>query len=369
MTRSNHLWPDPDPEVEWEVWSEDTFDRETPPMREARGKGLVNGVKALWIRYLLETVRPEGFEGFTRFHLRRPPATSILINGPWEGAVRLRNWIFGTKTRSHRDHLRAADRPLFEAISQIHTQLLRQESTSEPILTMAAEASDRREFSTRLEDMARSWGIALDQESLREAPSLEGLEELEDPKIREIPSYTAPGVKKRRKRRVLPVSWQKRVRIVDLRLLLAIALLLFGLFFLAIAGRHYRLNCTRIESNLVECVHYGRWLGIITYKEKPVEGLWRARVGQICNSDGCVSFPELETAGGPVKLYDGSSGSSDPETIIVEKINAYLGDPGAHELEITIDIDLVNLILPLALILGSFVLFGVWLLNLNRQRK
>jgi hypothetical protein len=180
MTRSNHLWPDPAPEIRWEVWSEDTFDREARPTQDAGGKGLVDGVKALWIRFLLETVRPEGREGFTRFYLRRDSPVGFPIKGPWDGAVHLRNWIFGTKTRAYRGRLEAADRQLLEAITHIHAQLLLQERSSEPILTMAAEAADRRDFTARLEEMASPWGIILDQTTLRKVRSLKTLVEFKD---------------------------------------------------------------------------------------------------------------------------------------------------------------------------------------------
>ena len=369
MTRSNHLWPDPAPEVEWEIWDEDTFDRETPQMRDAKGKGLVAGIKALWLRFLLETVRPNGQEGFTRFYFRPQSPIGAPIKGPWEGAVRLRSWIFGTKSWGYRGRLEAADRQLLEAISHIYAQLLLQERSSEPILTLAAEAADRRDFTVKLEEMARPWGIVLDQATLKKARSLNRLVTFEERKKPKIQPYQVIPVKRNRKGRLLPASWKKSLRSVDLRLFLAIGLLIFGLFFLAIAGRQYSLKCTRIESNLVDCVHTGNWLGLITFKRNPVEGLWRARVGQVCNSDGCVSFPTLDTAEGPVKLYDGSSGKSAPQTKIAEQINAYLGDPEAQKFEIVVDFSIEDLLLPAAFILGGFISIASWIIYFLRKPK
>lgn len=369
MTHSNHLWLDPAPEVEWEVWSEDTFDREARPTRDTRGKGLLDGLKALWIRFLLETVRPKGRQSFTRFYLRRPPAAAVRIQGPWDGAVSLRSWIFGMKTRAYRGRLDVADRQLLEAIIHIHAQLLRQERSSEPILTMAAEAADRREFTTSLEEMAKPWGVILDQATLEKARSLNPLAEFEDGKVREGPKSPAPRVKRNRKRRSLPASGKTSPRFVDYRLVGAVVFLIAGLFFLVIFGRSYSLNCTRIESNQVDCIRHSSWLGLITFSRKSVDGLWRARVGQICDSNGCVAFPELDTAEGSVKLHDGSSGDSAPETRIVEQINTYLGDPGAQKLEIVIDISVSQLLVPAALILGGVVAFSMWVINLLHNRK
>ena len=52
--------PDPAPEAEWQVWYQDTFDRECPPSVDVRGRGLVSGLTELWARHLFETVRPGG---------------------------------------------------------------------------------------------------------------------------------------------------------------------------------------------------------------------------------------------------------------------------------------------------------------------
>jgi len=74
----------------------------------------------------------------------------------------------------------------------------------------------------------------------------------------------------------------------------------------------------------------------------------------------------LETAEDPVKFSDGSSSNSTQEIIIVEKINTFLGDPSAQELEVVVDIRLSKLILPLAMILGGLILFGMWIIKLLR---
>src|SRR5688500_10510710 len=84
----------PTPDLEWEVWYVDTFDRECPPSCELRGRGVARGLLELWARHLFETVRPDGGRGFSTFYLKAPGGR-IEVDGPWEGAVRLREWIFG----------------------------------------------------------------------------------------------------------------------------------------------------------------------------------------------------------------------------------------------------------------------------------
>ena len=53
----------------WQVWYQDTFDRETPRWVEAAGEGLENGLCELWRRHISETILADGGKGFTRFNL------------------------------------------------------------------------------------------------------------------------------------------------------------------------------------------------------------------------------------------------------------------------------------------------------------
>lgn len=92
---------DPAPEAEWEVWYQDTFDRECPRQIEIAGLGLVNGLIELWARHLYETVQANGQKGFSRFNLWwKQKGQSIQVIGEWEGLIQLREWIFGGKQQS-----------------------------------------------------------------------------------------------------------------------------------------------------------------------------------------------------------------------------------------------------------------------------
>ena len=92
---------------EWQVWYQDTFDRETPRKIDVAGVGLIDGLVELWTRHLYETVRTNGGRGFSRFNLWCVQAgSSIVVDGDWNGQVHLRSWIFGStqrKPRSNKD--------------------------------------------------------------------------------------------------------------------------------------------------------------------------------------------------------------------------------------------------------------------------
>jgi len=154
MKRSKGLSRDPLPEAVWEVWYRDTFDLECPPSVDVRGRGLATGLTELWARHLFETVRPNGSDGFSRFHLRWEGRRAIAIEGDWQGATRLRQWVFGRKTHSRKGYIKEGDARLLEQIVITHARLLLASQTEEQILAAAASAADRQDFEARLLDLS-----------------------------------------------------------------------------------------------------------------------------------------------------------------------------------------------------------------------
>jgi hypothetical protein len=140
---------DPAPDTSWEVWYRDTFDRECPPHCDVRGRGLVRGLMELWARHLLETVRRDAGVGFSRFQLRSEERGTD-IDGPWEGAVRLRRWVFGDKEYSVKGYVAEAEASLLETIAVAHAVLYLSGHTSEPILAAALASADRQQFENKL---------------------------------------------------------------------------------------------------------------------------------------------------------------------------------------------------------------------------
>lgn len=361
MNPSNHLWPDPATDIQWEVWSDDTFDHEAPQTMDTRGQGLLDGLTALWIRFLLETVSHEGNQGFTRFYLRRPPAAAINIKGSSEGAKRLRYWVFGTKKREIRNYLMVADRWLLEIVIHIHAKLLAQEQSSESILKIAAEADDQQGFETRMDELARSFGINVNQGTRNKARQLQPLVYSEKREKKQVAIQKKKGHGRKASQRGILGN-------VDYQLLGSAVFLVLGLIFLFIFGRGFTLSCERLESNLASCTHEQNLMGLIGIGKQPVEGLRRARVGQVCDRDGCSMFPELENSSDAIRLESGSSDLS-PNQEIVDRINAYLEDTAVRDLELVVTFRPARLIIPLALILGGIGFFCAWAFKRLRKPK
>jgi hypothetical protein len=147
-------------EEEWEVWYRDTFDRECPPSIDVRGRGLASGLLELWARYLFETVRPGGTQGFSRFHLRWGQAGFVNIQGSWEGAIRLRAWVFGESKHTSKGYVKEGDVRLLTRVAIVHARLIQANRSEEKILDVAAQARDRADFEKRLASLEanlREW--------------------------------------------------------------------------------------------------------------------------------------------------------------------------------------------------------------------
>ena len=132
-------------ETEWEIWYQDTFDRECPRQVEIAGQGLLEGLIELWTRHLFETVQANGWKGFSRFNLWwKQERKSIEIVGEWEGLVRLRGWVYGGQRQTGRGYVEKVDKELLNKVAAAHENHILSGETSEEILA-AAKASGRRE--------------------------------------------------------------------------------------------------------------------------------------------------------------------------------------------------------------------------------
>lgn len=145
---------EPVPEAQWEIWYQDTFDRESPRGIDAAGSGLVEGLIELWARHLFETVQPDGGQGFSRFNLwwvqgRR----SLDITGDWTGQTRLRGWVFGNKKSADQGYVRSADEKLLWAVARAHCRLALAGHSSEAILEAAVRSDRREDFVAKLSDL------------------------------------------------------------------------------------------------------------------------------------------------------------------------------------------------------------------------
>jgi hypothetical protein len=138
MVLRNDDLPGPAPDATWELWYQDTFDRDCPRQVEAAGVGLVAGLLTLWRHHLFETVRADGKRGFSRFNLwLRQARQSIRITGAWAGQTRLRTWA-------------REDDALLGEVAVVHSHLLLAGETSAPILAAARDVTSQAEFEARL---------------------------------------------------------------------------------------------------------------------------------------------------------------------------------------------------------------------------
>ena len=135
---------DPEPDAVWQIWYEDTFDRETPRRVEVSGEGLALGLTELWSRHLFEAVRADGSKGFCRFNMWWVQVgKSIVIKGAWGGMVKIRNWVYGDKQDTK-------DGDLLMRLASIHGCLVVEGGTSEDIFIAAEGAENREDFENQL---------------------------------------------------------------------------------------------------------------------------------------------------------------------------------------------------------------------------
>ena len=129
-------------DAEWEIWYQDTFDRECPRQVEIIGQGLVEGLIGLWTRHLYETVQANGQRGFSRFNLWwKQESKSIEVVGEWEGVVRLRGWVYEDKQQKNKRHT-----ALLKRIAIAHKDQILNGQTSEKILATAKAIETREKF-------------------------------------------------------------------------------------------------------------------------------------------------------------------------------------------------------------------------------
>jgi hypothetical protein len=126
------------PPVEWKLWYQDLFDRESPRQIEASGTNLLEGLIELWKRHLQETVQAEGQKGFARFNLWIvEDEVSVEIRGSWEGQRKLRSWLVENPDQAP---------ARLKELAAHHLRLLVSGETCRPLLTRAAECASWQAF-------------------------------------------------------------------------------------------------------------------------------------------------------------------------------------------------------------------------------
>jgi hypothetical protein len=80
---------------------------------------------------------------------------AVQIEGPWEVATRLREWVFGAQEHTSRGYVAAGDAQLLERVAFTHATLLLAGRSSQPILAAAASSTDRQAFVGQLATLIR----------------------------------------------------------------------------------------------------------------------------------------------------------------------------------------------------------------------
>lgn len=112
-----------DASAEWELWYVDVFDREMPPVLEASGRGIVEGLVALWEHTLDEGIVDDGNASFSRFGLswgKTHLETASVYVTPFDNhtLAKLRRWVVHASDPEQRP-------ALLGQLAQLHLQLLR----------------------------------------------------------------------------------------------------------------------------------------------------------------------------------------------------------------------------------------------------
>jgi len=140
------------------VLYDDSFDRDAPSSVEVSGCGLVQGLRELWARYLFETVQPDGARGFSHFSLKWREGyvtADAYWDGQWDGAKRLRQWMFGDKRNTYEGYVAEADADLLESVARTHAHLVAAEKAAVHIQALATDAQSRADFERLLGELAR----------------------------------------------------------------------------------------------------------------------------------------------------------------------------------------------------------------------
>ncbi len=139
MNNDDWLWWDPAPEMLWQLWYQDNFDRECPRSINNSGQGLTAGLTMLWKRHLGETIQKNGLMGFSRFNLWFPTQSqSISIKEDKEGSLRLKKWLeTGKKGR-------------LQKIAAAHACIFLAGHSGAAIPDLAKEAEDYETFEAQL---------------------------------------------------------------------------------------------------------------------------------------------------------------------------------------------------------------------------
>ena len=138
--------------TKWEIWHQDHFDPNTPRKVVLAGDELIDGLTELWIRHFCETLRRDGYIGFSIYNLWLVKSRqSIEVVGDLAGQKKLRKWIIRDYWDYSPDCKDAVDKNLLDIIVKAHLCLLEAGGTSEIIFEKVNKSDNRHQFEKLLE--------------------------------------------------------------------------------------------------------------------------------------------------------------------------------------------------------------------------
>ena len=138
----------------WEIWHQDYFDPNTPRKVILAGDELIDGLTELWIRHLYDTLRQDGFVGFSKYNLWLVQSRqSIEVIGDLAGQKKLREWIFRGNLINNKSSLDAVGLNLLYIIAKTHCRLFQEGQTSEIIVEKAKDSDDSDQFIGMIENL------------------------------------------------------------------------------------------------------------------------------------------------------------------------------------------------------------------------
>jgi hypothetical protein len=120
----------PGPASGWQLWYDDTFDREAAPALQDSGTNIVDGLYELWFHTLQEGILENGSASFSRFHLTWGNTSSIRVDVFVDSfhnpsLLKLRRWAhLAPDHKNSEEHGKA----ILLRVAQLHYELLQKSS-------------------------------------------------------------------------------------------------------------------------------------------------------------------------------------------------------------------------------------------------
>lgn len=116
--------------------------------------------------------------------------------------------------------------------------------------------------------------------------------------------------------------------------LVALLLLVIGMFFLYMLGQIDTLQCERVQAQ-VTCALTRTWLGLLPLHEQPLGVLRQAEIQNSCDSEGCTYRVYLNADRGGTALGNMYTSDQRGQQLLAARINKFLKTDSQPRLKIS----------------------------------